>query len=189
MHEDEAAVRGLKVRGALPGACRPGNKGAAPVDQRPRKLKSALLGNKPVGYYSKRTVAARCATGPICRHCVKCVVNRPRGLCWGCYYTPGVREQYPSTSKYAKRGAGPTGAGARPLPTPTDAPAGSLEKMKVMHARLNRGEQLHHPDDNRAIHADNPFPGDHYRGSDDNGLTDLAGALVAVTKFVATGAA
>ena len=31
---------------------------------------------------------------PICRHCTKSKVNRPRGLCWSCYYTPGVKEQY-----------------------------------------------------------------------------------------------
>ena len=37
----------------------------------------------------------------VCRHCSKCKVNRPRGLCWSCYYTPGVKEQFPSTSKYA----------------------------------------------------------------------------------------
>jgi len=28
----------------------------------------------------------------ICRHCQKSKVNRPRGLCWSCYYRPGVRE-------------------------------------------------------------------------------------------------
>ena len=43
---------------------------------------------------------------PICKHCEKSKVNRPRGLCWSCYYTPGVKEQYPSTSKYARRGVG-----------------------------------------------------------------------------------
>ena len=26
-----------------------------------------------------------------CRHCGKSKVNRPRGLCWTCYYTPGLR--------------------------------------------------------------------------------------------------
>ena len=41
-----------------------------------------------------------------CRHCSKSKVNRPRGLCWSCYYTPGVKELYPSTSKYARRGVG-----------------------------------------------------------------------------------
>ena len=42
----------------------------------------------------------------ICRHCRRSGVNRPRGLCWTCYYTPGVRELYPSGSKYARRGVG-----------------------------------------------------------------------------------
>jgi hypothetical protein len=39
----------------------------------------------------------------ICRHCGKKKVNRPRGLCWACYYTPGVKELYPVTSKFAPR--------------------------------------------------------------------------------------
>lgn len=30
----------------------------------------------------------------ICRHCRKCAVTRPRGLCWVCYYTPGVKDAY-----------------------------------------------------------------------------------------------
>ena len=30
----------------------------------------------------------------ICRHCRKCAVTRPRGLCWVCYYTPGVKDLY-----------------------------------------------------------------------------------------------
>ena len=40
----------------------------------------------------------------LCRHCKRVQSNRPRGLCWSCYYTPGVREKYPSTSKFARRG-------------------------------------------------------------------------------------
>ena len=43
---------------------------------------------------------------PICKHCEKSKVNRPRGLCWSCYYPPGVKDMYPSTSKYARRGVG-----------------------------------------------------------------------------------
>jgi hypothetical protein len=34
--------------------------------------------------------------------CVRCKVNkpnRPRGLCWHCYYTPGVRERYGPTDE------------------------------------------------------------------------------------------
>lgn len=43
-------------------------------------------------------------------------------------------------------------AGSDRLPThPTSAPAGSLEKMKVMRKRLERGETLHHPSDNKDV--------------------------------------
>ena len=35
----------------------------------------------------------------ICRHCNKNKVNRPRGLCWDCYYMPGVRDLYPMPIK------------------------------------------------------------------------------------------
>ena len=61
---------------------------------------------------------------PICRHCTKSKVNRPRGLCWSCYYTPGVKELYPSTSKYARRGIG-NFTGKAPLP----AAAGFFEQQ------------------------------------------------------------
>ena len=30
----------------------------------------------------------------ICRHCQRNKAIRPRGLCWKCYYAPGVRDQY-----------------------------------------------------------------------------------------------
>src|SRR5262245_50261541 len=39
-----------------------------------------------------------------CRNCAKKLGYRPRGLCWTCYYLPGVREQYEPESKYARRG-------------------------------------------------------------------------------------
>ena len=61
----------------------------------------------------------------MCRHCQQTEISRPRGLCWSCYYTPGVKEQYPSTSKYARRGVG-NFSGNAPLPeAPTSAPPGS----------------------------------------------------------------
>jgi hypothetical protein len=41
---------------------------------------------------------------PLCRHCHERPVSRPLGLCRTCYYTPGVRELYPSTSKFAPKG-------------------------------------------------------------------------------------
>lgn len=37
----------------------------------------------------------------LCRHCNTKFANRPRRLCWGCYNLPGVRDLYPSTSKFA----------------------------------------------------------------------------------------
>ena len=58
---------------------------------------------------------------PICKHCQKSKVNRPRGLCWSCYYTPGVKELFPSTSKYARRGVGNFTGNAPLSPEPTTA--------------------------------------------------------------------
>ena len=74
-------------------------------------------------------------------------MTRPRGLCWPCYYTPGVRELYPSTSKYAKRGVGNGNPTDLPLPEPTTAGPGSPEKMAVLEARAAAGQRLWHPDD------------------------------------------
>ncbi len=55
----------------------------------------------------------------ICRHCHRKKVNRPRGLCWRCYYRPGVRERYPPIGRWGEYGA----LGAKPAPwieVPTD---------------------------------------------------------------------
>lgn len=83
----------------------------------------------------------------ICRHCQKCKVNRPRGLCWSCYYRPGVRDLYPSTSKYAHRGVG-NKTGVQSLPSaPTDTEPGSEERLAVLAERARQGVQLWHPDD------------------------------------------
>ena len=74
----------------------------------------------------------------LCRHCHRASVNRPRGLCWSCYYTPGVRERYPSTSKFARRGVGNFCGNAQPceptaaLPgTPTQDPAFGLPAIWI----------------------------------------------------------
>lgn len=83
----------------------------------------------------------------LCRHCGKVPSNRPRGLCWKCYYTPGVREQYPSTSKFARRGLDDFN-GVSPLPAlPTPALPGSPEKVEVLMERARRQQALWHPDD------------------------------------------
>jgi hypothetical protein len=85
----------------------------------------------------------------VCRHCSQRNVNRPRGLCWSCYYTPGVKELYPSTSKYARRGVG-NGSGPRPLPpAPTTAAPGTPEKVAVMERRAAARRAIFHPADSR----------------------------------------
>ncbi len=74
-------------------------------------------------------------------------MNRPRGLCWSCYYRPGVLERYPSTSKFAHRGLGNRNANSLPLGAPTMALPGTPEKMAVLSARLFAGLALWHPQD------------------------------------------
>lgn len=84
----------------------------------------------------------------MCRHCNKAAVNRPRGLCWGCYYTPGLKKKYPSTSKYARRGRGGSKMGELPLASfPTSAMPGTVEKLAVMEKRSKAGRAIFHPDD------------------------------------------
>jgi hypothetical protein len=82
-----------------------------------------------------------------CRHCQKAPVSRPRKLCWSCYYTPGVRELYPSTSKFGRRGGG-NFYGLAPLPPfPTAAMPGSPEKIVLLTQRADQRQQLFHPHD------------------------------------------
>jgi len=81
----------------------------------------------------------------LCRHCHTMKSNRPRGLCWSCYYMPGVRDLYPSTSKFGHRGVG---NGYRRLslpPLPTHALPGTPEKVAVLEQRANLGVSLWHP--------------------------------------------
>lgn len=80
-------------------------------------------------------------------------MNRPRGLCWSCYYTPGVKEMYQSDSKYARRGVG-NFSGDAPLPeSPATAAPGTPEKVAVMEQRAAGGFAVFHP-------ADAKYPGD-----------------------------
>jgi hypothetical protein len=82
---------------------------------------------------------------PVCKHCRTNKVNRPRGLCWNCYYAPGVRDQYPSTSKYARRGEGNFNGNAPFDAEPTTHAPGTPEKMAVMAQRAKRKLALWHP--------------------------------------------
>lgn len=82
-----------------------------------------------------------------CRHCRKASASRPRGLCWACYYAPGVRELHPSTSKFGRRGPGNVN-GNMPLPAfPTAAIPGTPEKIAVLEERARQRLCLFHPDD------------------------------------------
>lgn len=55
----------------------------------------------------------------ICKHCHHKKANRPRGLCWTCYYRTGVRELYPSESKFCPGGM--TGSSGRMTEAELDA--------------------------------------------------------------------
>jgi limonene-1,2-epoxide hydrolase len=85
----------------------------------------------------------------ICRHCQKVRSNRPRGLCWSCYYRPGVREMYPSTSKYARRGVSDFNGQSAVAAMPTQALPGTEEKVEILAERARLGLSLWHPRDAR----------------------------------------
>jgi hypothetical protein len=79
-----------------------------------------------------------------CRHCLRAPVNRPRGLCWKCFYTPDVRVLYPSKVRHGVR----DGYGHRPPPPePTQAWPGTPEKVDVLCRRAEQRCQLWHPRD------------------------------------------
>jgi hypothetical protein len=80
----------------------------------------------------------------MCQHCGIRKANRPRLLCWTDYYTPGVKDLYPPTSKYARRGV-PNFAGRAQPCEPTDALPGTPEKVAVLERRAALGQEMHHP--------------------------------------------
>ena len=84
-----------------------------------------------------------------CRHCLKGHVSRPRGLCWCCFYTPGVKELYPSTSKFAHKGEGIFAAGGPTPPVPTTAAPGTPEKLAVLETRVRAKQHVFHMADAR----------------------------------------
>lgn len=83
----------------------------------------------------------------MCRHCGKVKANRPRGLCWSCYYKPGVRDQYPSTSKFGRRGIDDFNGWPVEPPEPTNALPGSSEKVAILEQRARLKLALWHPQD------------------------------------------
>jgi hypothetical protein len=86
----------------------------------------------------------------MCRHCGKEVVTRPRGLGWKCYYTPGVKDRYPSTSKFARRGvSAETNAPSRTPARACPHPPGSEGRIGTLEARAAATESMTHPGDRR----------------------------------------
>jgi hypothetical protein len=73
--------------------------------------------------------------------------NRPRGLCWNCYYTPGLRDRYVSTSKYGYRADPDFNGRPRLADVPTSALPGTPEKVAVLAERARARLALFHPDD------------------------------------------
>jgi hypothetical protein len=83
----------------------------------------------------------------LCQHCQRGIISRPRKLCWACFYTPGIRDLYPITSKFGRRGIG-NFFGVAPLPPfPTQALPGSPEKVNLLMQRAQQRQQLFHPQD------------------------------------------
>ena len=98
-----------------------------------------------------------------CRHCrnPKRTVNRPRGLCWYCFYTPGVKERYRMFVHRSEVGKFHTGGPTQPIPT-TAAP-GTPEKLQVLEARARAGQHVFHPADAR--YEGDPRPVEYLRGA------------------------
>ena len=72
---------------------------------------------------------------PMCQRCHEKAAVRPRGLCWTCYYTPGVRDQFSSGSKYAKRGLGEIRTAAPPQYIPLPMLLSRQEARRIGGAR------------------------------------------------------
>lgn len=94
-----------------------------------------------------------------CRNCDRKLISRPRLLCATCHADASIRHRYDPRPGCARRGlGGTTGRGVRPA-LPTSAPPGSLAKMREMQRRIERGETVDHPGDNREVVRElcNPF--------------------------------
>ena len=93
-------------------------------------------------------------TKKICRHCKNRGVNRPKGLCWSCYYTPEIHRLYPrgsanaGTEKFAHRGV-PDFHHAAPDDDPVPILQGTPEKLAVLERRAAEGKNLFHKHDGR----------------------------------------
>lgn len=102
------------------------------------------------------------SNGVICQHCKKFSANRPRRLCWACYYNNSIRERYaPETTNGVVAGLsnllGMSEIDANTLREEnrqrvgrlpdsfTNAPPGSPEKKMILAMRARLKQSLHHP--------------------------------------------
>lgn len=83
---------------------------------------------------------------PKCVHCGRPNVSRPRGMCWTCYYLPGVRDQY-ATKGNAGHGVGQDNHAHRLAAIPTRHLPGTEGKLREMAARVAAGVSCFHPGD------------------------------------------
>jgi hypothetical protein len=86
----------------------------------------------------------------LCQHCKRRQINRPRLLCWSCFYEPAIRQQYEAVrNQYMEPHNLNRDNNKKPrLPTyPTDALPGSAEKIAIMEARFAEGLAVFHPED------------------------------------------
>jgi hypothetical protein len=97
-----------------------------------------------------------------CRNCRMHHITRPRGLCWTCYYLPGVKDQFPSESKYGRRSEIGRVRGEQPA-APTRELPGTPEKVAVLEERAQLGQSLWHPEDERPLAAWEDAPLSHAR--------------------------
>ena len=79
-----------------------------------------------------------------CRHCRRRFANRPRGLCWACYY--GYRHLYPVVPGFGRLDLAQMHP-PRPARAATAAYPGTAEKINVLAARVEAGENLWHARD------------------------------------------
>ena len=102
--------------------------------------------------------------GGTCQHCGVRPVNRPRGLCWTCYYAPGRRQQYPAHGKFAAwadQSLRHDFNGPASVPEAATAAApGSAEKLAVLEARAMARQELWHPADECGERVPNGYTGE-----------------------------
>lgn len=84
-----------------------------------------------------------------CRHCQREGNNYGSGLCWTCYYTPGIRKKYPRDfNRYAaKEENQDINGGYSPPCCQTSTLPGTDDKIEVLAERLKQQVSLWHPHD------------------------------------------